>query len=62
MLATSAKFPDVNIVYEFCSQDLEGVGRLTIREGKMVSVLFPNAGTEKQLELATEILGYRQEI
>lgn len=62
MLATSAKFPDVNIVYEFCSQDLEGVGRLTIKAGKMVSVLFPNAGTEKQLELATEILGYRPEI
>lgn len=62
MLATSAKFPDVNIVYEFCSQDLEGVGRLTIKEGKMVSVLFPNAGTKKQLDLATEILGYRPEI
>ena len=58
---TSEKFPEVDFVYEVCDQCLEKVARLIIRAGEIICEYIPDEGTEEQLRLATQILGYRPE-
>lgn len=59
MVRVSEKFPDVEMQYQWADEDFGcNVGRITIKNGRIIAKNIPKDGSDAAYELATDILGY----
>ena len=59
MVVVSERFPDVEMHYDWADEDFGcNLGRITIKNGKIIKKYLPEEQTDDAYALATEILGY----
>lgn len=59
MVIVSERFPDIEMNYAWADEDFGyNVGRMTIKNGKIIKRYIPTGGSDEAYELATDILGY----